>query len=379
MKIIHLVLGKANPNRMNGVNKVVNSLATYQTQLGQDVSLWGITSTPEAPVPTRNYATRLFPALKHKFWLHSSISDAIQQISEPTTFHLHGGFIPEFYHLSKLLHKHHIPYVHTAHGAYNTIAMQRSKWLKKIYFNCFERSVLRHAQSLHFIGESELKAIHSLITHPNCQLIPNGQEFGNQHLSQKKRAKAPIFGFCGRLDIHTKGLDVLFKAFALYSKTSPLTELWIIGDSDQKATLEQLAVDLGIRDQVLFWGKKFGSKKDQLFQQMDVFFHPSRNEGLPGAVLEAAAMGLPCVVSKESNMGNYMEVFQAGQQLAKNDAEHLSQAMHGVHQVWENESAYRQMQNQALYMIETAFDWKQIAAQHLANYHLSFRSTAQTA
>jgi hypothetical protein len=31
MEIVHLILGKANPDRMNGVNKVVYQLATYQT------------------------------------------------------------------------------------------------------------------------------------------------------------------------------------------------------------------------------------------------------------------------------------------------------------------------------------------------------------
>jgi len=42
MNIIHLVLGKANPNRMNGVNKVANQLATTMTNLNKEVELWGI-------------------------------------------------------------------------------------------------------------------------------------------------------------------------------------------------------------------------------------------------------------------------------------------------------------------------------------------------
>ncbi|MBK7805817.1 MAG: hypothetical protein IPJ51_05910 [Saprospiraceae bacterium] len=46
MEIIHIVLGKANPERMNGVNKVVFQLATKQAESGRNVSVWGITKDP---------------------------------------------------------------------------------------------------------------------------------------------------------------------------------------------------------------------------------------------------------------------------------------------------------------------------------------------
>ena len=65
MKIIHIILGKANPKRMNGVNKVVYSLASIQLEQGFDVEVWGITpeiesgASHEPPFPLR-----LFPAHK---------------------------------------------------------------------------------------------------------------------------------------------------------------------------------------------------------------------------------------------------------------------------------------------------------------------------
>ena len=43
MEIIHLVMGKANPQRMNGVNKVVYQLATKQAEAGIKVQVWGFT------------------------------------------------------------------------------------------------------------------------------------------------------------------------------------------------------------------------------------------------------------------------------------------------------------------------------------------------
>ena len=66
MKIIHVVLGKANPNRMNGVNKVAHSLATTQKLLGHDVTIFGLTNTPEIDKINRSYKLSLYK--RNKFY-----------------------------------------------------------------------------------------------------------------------------------------------------------------------------------------------------------------------------------------------------------------------------------------------------------------------
>lgn len=73
MKIIHLVLGKANPNRMNGVNKLVHEMADMQATLGYNVSLWGITPELKHDYPDRHFNTILFQSVKNKTTIHSSI------------------------------------------------------------------------------------------------------------------------------------------------------------------------------------------------------------------------------------------------------------------------------------------------------------------
>ena len=368
MKIIHIVLGKANPNRMNGVNKIVNNLATYQKKLGHDVWVFGITHTPQAPIPERNFQTKLFSAIRHKLWLDPALKQAVSEMNSDVICHIHGGFIPEFYHISKLLAKFSIPYVHTAHGAYNKIAMERSKWQKKIYFQLFEKQLLENAKALHFIGQSEVNAIQELMPEANCVLIPNGQQLSANYMRISKHNQSPIFGFCGRLDVHTKGLDIMIHAFAKFSQGKPKARLWIIGDSDERPDLEELVQKLGIAYQVTFWGKLFGEEKDALIQQMDVFMHPSRNEGLPGAVLEAAALHIPCIVSQESNLGKYVEQYEAGYCLAENNADHLAVAMGKIYLQWLRPEGLRQLQRNAYNMVKEAFNWHHITHQHLALY-----------
>jgi hypothetical protein len=60
MEIIHIVLGKANPDRMNGVNKVVYQLATKQAEFGEKVSVWGISGDTVNNYGERNFNTELF-------------------------------------------------------------------------------------------------------------------------------------------------------------------------------------------------------------------------------------------------------------------------------------------------------------------------------
>ena len=64
MDIIHIVLGKANPDRMNGVNKVVHQLATKQAASNRSVQVWGITEDLSHNYAERNFKTQLFKKSK---------------------------------------------------------------------------------------------------------------------------------------------------------------------------------------------------------------------------------------------------------------------------------------------------------------------------
>jgi len=90
---------------------------------------------------------------------------------------------------------------------------------------------------------------------------------------------------------------------------------------------------------VVLWGKKFGTEKDELIQQMHVFAHPSRNEGLPTAVLEAASFGVPSIVTQATNVAEYVSEYHAGIAIADNDVTALLDAIkqlyiiHKTHQL----------------------------------------------
>lgn len=147
-------------------------------------------------------------------------------------------------------------------------------------------------------------------------------------------------------------------------------ELWIIGDDGEMKLFKKIAKKLEVIEGVKFWGKQFGSDKLNIVSQMDVFFHPSRNEGLPGAVLEAAALGIPCVVSKESNMAEYINNYSAGIGLDINNTDQIYKAM-VIMSKSIKKTVKKKYKENSLRMINEEFDWKFIAERHRKSYLLT--------
>lgn len=102
--------------------------------------------------------------------------------------------------------------------------------------------------------------------------------------------------FVGSLARPYKGVDVLLKAVALCAKSGMDINLTIIGDGKYRGKLERLAKRLHIDNRVNFWGKlPPGMPIFKRLREADLFVLPSFSEGLPRALLEAMACGLPCI------------------------------------------------------------------------------------
>ncbi|PPK87839.1 glycosyltransferase involved in cell wall biosynthesis [Neolewinella xylanilytica] len=359
MEIIHLVMGKANPARMNGVNKVVYQLATRQTAAGLNVSVWGFTKTPEADYGERNFRTVLFREDRNPFALDPAFRRALGDLDrEGTVFHLHGGWVPLFSRAAAALHRAGLRYVITPHGAYNTRAMEKGRWRKKLYFRLFERSLLRHAAAIHCIGASEVDGLQTIYKTDKTVLLPYGMDMVGTQRAEARAEDGFVFGFVGRLDYYTKGLDLLLDAFAAHIRTDEDAVLWIVGDGDGRAAVEEKIATLGIEDRVVLHGSRYGEDKDALLRRMRVFLHPSRNEGMPSAVLEAAAFGVPCIVTEATNIGDYVREYGAGRVVPNEDDRALALAMGECRGL--GGGTLLELGSNASRMVATAFSWPEV-------------------
>ncbi len=362
MEIIHLVLGKANPDRMNGVNKVVFQLAQKQWEHGMNVSVWGITKDFRRNYADRGFKTRLFKKSINPFSFDTDLRSAFLSKKGKAVFHIHGGWVPVFSQLAMFLAKNGMQYVFTPHGAYNVIAMRRSAFRKKIYFRCFEKNLLSYAAKIHCIGQSEVSGLGTIFSTDKTILLPYGYEAEQQPLVNEPANTSMIVGFVGRLDVYTKGLDLLVDAFARLHHSKPDTKLWIVGDGTDMRKLEKRIAAKKLSNSVVLFGSKFGLEKDALIKQMDVFAHPSRNEGLPSSVLEAANFGIPCIVSQATNMAHYVEAYKSGLTIRNEKTNDLEEAMLKIYAL-RGEQALLPMRRNAQSMVVEAFGWDRLVYQ----------------
>jgi len=135
--------------------------------------------------------------------------------------------------------------------------------------------------------------------------------------------------------------------------------LWLIGDGKEKELLVSLAQNLNITNQIKFLGSLYGKEKIEKMNQLDYFMLTSRNEGLPGVVLEASVLGVPCIVSKETNMGDYITQHQAGICLEQNTVATIAVAMQTASN-WKRIGKIKRISKNAKQMIENQFNWKTI-------------------
>lgn len=110
--------------------------------------------------------------------------------------------------------------------------------------------------------------------------------------------------FLSRVE-RSKGLWELLEAYALLKACDPEYRLVIAGDGPDLTALKQRAAELGLED-VIFPGFVVGEEKLRCLRESSVFCFPSYSEGMPLAVLEALAMGLPVVSSAVGGLGDIL-------------------------------------------------------------------------
>lgn len=194
--------------------------------------------------------------------------------------------------------------------------------------------LLQHSRSVVTFLSSRTE--NDLVTHhfalPNTQLIPNGVDitrFYPHHHDVSMETHIPVVICVAQLR-YQKGIDVLLQAWRLVQEKQSQTtftaaHLVIVGDGTLRIQLERLAQALGIRDSVTFAGQQDNIPAQ--LQHSDIAVLPSRWEGMPNAVLEAMACGLPCVATRISGSEDMIQHSVNGLLVETDDSQGMAQAL----------------------------------------------------
>jgi len=133
--------------------------------------------------------------------------------------------------------------------------------------------------------------------------------------------------------IEKKGLDVTLRALARARDTFPNLRLTIAGEGDLRESLYSLSCELGIDDAVSFVGFIDQAAMLKLYSNAHLFVHPSRvgrdgnREGVPNAMLEAMATGLPVVATRHGGIPDAVDDGVSGRLVEEKDVEGMVAAI----------------------------------------------------
>jgi glycosyltransferase involved in cell wall biosynthesis len=132
----------------------------------------------------------------------------------------------------------------------------------------------------------------------------------------------------GSLEHLYKAQDIQIDALARCRQQGLDVELILVGDGQHRSALAERATRLGIASHVHFRGQlaSGGPIRDEL-DRADVFLLPSRQEGLPRAMIEAMARALPCI---GSTVGGIPELLPPEDTVSAADAEALARKIQEI-------------------------------------------------
>jgi len=125
--------------------------------------------------------------------------------------------------------------------------------------------------------------------------------------------------------VRAKNYDTLIRAVAKARRVVPDLNLWLLGDGEERLTLNQLSVELGLASAVRFCGER--RDVGSWLRAADVFVLSSISEGLPVSMLEAMAAGLPAIVTEVGGLPELVALSGAGTTVPVRDVDCLARAI----------------------------------------------------
>jgi glycosyltransferase involved in cell wall biosynthesis len=204
------------------------------------------------------------------------------------------------------------PVVYNAEGCLCPTRLKAKRVSKWFFLRLFERQILMACTRLNACSakESEDYVLQGA-DRQKIDIIPNGVDLPTQGaisdaLAERFRQQfsipsGPIVLYMGRL-VAMKRPDLLLDAFSQVDPKYKAQLVFAGADWGMESALRKRAEASSIGNQVQFVGELGGDAKAGALSAASIFALISESEGLPNAVLEALAHGIPCVVSRFCNV-----------------------------------------------------------------------------
>lgn len=189
------------------------------------------------------------------------------------------------------------------------------------------------------------------------RVIPNGVDLGKFQAGARNWEPARLL-FVGRV-VYQKGLDLLLNALADLGDLN--WALDIVGDGPRIERLRRQADQLRIGARVNFPGWQSREELPKTYQQANLFVYPSRHEGMPNAVLEAMASGLPVLATRIAG-NEELVTTETGVLVPPEDTRALKASLA---KLISDSSARERLGAAARKRVEAQYSWRKVAQVYL--------------
>lgn len=293
---------------------------------------------------------------------------------QPDILHVHGLWMYQSVAARRWAAETGHPYLASPHGMLDPWALGNSAWKKRLAWRLYEGAHLRSAALIHALCEPEREAIARLGLPEPVVVVPNGVDPPPPRFSPSRNGRAPwrdlpetakVLLFLGRVT-PKKRVAELLRAWARVSSADPAWHLAVVGpvDDGYREELDTIVRQSGLSNRIHMTGPAYGDVRQAAYASADAFILPSISEGLPMAVLEAFANGMPALLTRQCNLP---EAFADGCALAIG-ADELSISEGLLKLFAMPEAARLSMAGKARGFATKNFDWDAVGARFAEIY-----------
>lgn len=265
--------------------------------------------------------------------------------------HCHGSRA----NLTGALLKRHfdIPFISTVHSDYKLDYLGRP--LAAMTYGRLNKLALHHMDYRVCVSDSMRQTLIDRGFDPNDLLtIYNGVDFSHPAPSITRREwfgkigcdfpdDSIVLGIAARFDA-VKDVATTIRGFAGAAEKNERLRLLIAGDGMEREMLEELCVQLGVRDKVFFAGW-ISDGMDGYYASIDINAISSLSETFPYAVTEAARAGKPTVASRVGGLPRLITNGETGMLFSPRDHETMARCILAL----ANDEELRKRLGQAVY------------------------------
>jgi glycosyltransferase involved in cell wall biosynthesis len=181
-----------------------------------------------------------------------------------------------------------VPLVSTCHTWYDT------DFLVTLYGKA-DRFALRSFQRVVAVSEEVRRQLLGAgVRSERIRMVRNGIDLRPFDLPRRSAAGDLVVGLVGRL-AWEKGVDVFLSAAARLVDEFPRAKFVVVGEGPDAEKLGRMLDELKIRGRAELLGRR--EDMPAVYRSLDIMVSASRQEGLPMAILEGMASGLPLVAT----------------------------------------------------------------------------------